>query len=124
MFVAADSVCDHAAGMLQGFEPVAMHALVFERANHTLDHPILLGAVGGNELLLQPVAFDQGRVTAASEYQAVIGPQQEWMLDLAQAPITRDQGLLQRRFSRPGPATAAQVPAQQFTAVAVDHQGQ
>ena len=124
MVVPTDPIRNHAAGVLRGFEPVAMHALVLERANYALDHPILLGAVGRDELLLQAVAFDQGRVAATGKYQAVIGPQQEWMLDLAQAPITRDQGLLQRRFSRLGSAAAAQVPTQQFTAVAVDHQGQ
>lgn len=94
--VPADPVCNHSVGVLQGFEPVAMHALILERANHAFDHPILLGAVGRNELLLQAVAFDQRRVAAAGKYQAVIGPQQEWMLDFAQASIPRDQGLLQR----------------------------
>lgn len=46
MVVPTDPICNHAAGMLQGFEPVAMHALVLERANQTLDHPILLGVIG------------------------------------------------------------------------------
>lgn len=96
MVVPADPVRNHSAGVLQGFEPVAMHTLILERTNHALDHPVLLGTVGRDELLLQAIAFDQGRVAAAGKYQAVIGPQQEWMLDLAQASIPRDQGLLQR----------------------------
>lgn len=122
--VPADPIRNHATGVLQGLEPVAVHALVFERADHPLDHAVLLRAVRGDELLLQPIAFDQGRVAAAGEDQAIVRPQQEWMLDLAQAPIAGDQRLLQGRFSRLGSAAAAQVPAQQFTAVAVDHQGQ
>ena len=85
MVVPADPICNHSAGVLRGFEPVAMRALVFDRADHALNYAILLRAVRRDEFLLQPVALDQGRVAAAGEYQAVIGPQQEWMLDLAQA---------------------------------------
>lgn len=72
MVVKADPVCDHTAGVLQGFESVAVHALVLERADHALDHAVLLRAVRGDELLLQPIAFDQGRVAAAREHQAVV----------------------------------------------------
>lgn len=74
MVVPADPICNHPAGMLQGFESVTMHALLLERADHALDHPVLLRAVGRDELLLQAVAFDQGRVAATGKYQAVIGP--------------------------------------------------
>jgi len=38
--------------MLQSFESVAMQAFVLERADHALDHAVLLGAVVSNELLL------------------------------------------------------------------------
>jgi len=75
MVVPTDPVCNHSAGVLQGFKPVAMHALVFERADNSLNHAVLLGAVGRDELLLQAIAFDQGRVAAAGKSQAVIGPQ-------------------------------------------------
>lgn len=86
---------------------MAMHALAFERANHALNHAFLLWAVRRDELLLQIVAFARDCVAATCKQQAVIEPQQEWMLDLAQAPITSDQGLLQGRFSRLGLAAAA-----------------
>lgn len=72
MVVKADPVCDHAAGVLQGIKPVAVNALLFECSDHALDHAVLLRAVRGDELLLQPVAFDQCRVAAAGEHQAVI----------------------------------------------------
>lgn len=62
--VKTDPIPDHATGVLQSFESVAVHALVFERADHALDHAVLLGAVRGDELLLQAVALDQGRVAA------------------------------------------------------------
>ena len=41
MVVPTDPICNHAAGMLQGFEAVAVHALVFERSDHALDHAVL-----------------------------------------------------------------------------------
>ena len=62
--VKADPVANHTAGVLQRLEPVAVHALVFERANHTLDHAVLFRAVRRDELLLQPIAFDQGKTVA------------------------------------------------------------
>ena len=70
--VKADPVCDHAAGVLRGLEAVSVHALVFERSNHALDHAVLLQAVRGDELLLQAVAFDQGHVASAGEHQSVV----------------------------------------------------
>ena len=70
--VKADPVANHTAGVLQRLEPVAVHALVFERSDHALDHAVLLRAVRGDELLLQAIAFDQGRVAAAGEHQTVV----------------------------------------------------
>ena len=48
--VEADPIGDHVAGVLQAFEAVAMHALVYERADHPLHHAVLLGAVWSDEL--------------------------------------------------------------------------
>ena len=73
-----------------------MHALVLQRADHPLDHAVLLWAVGRDERLLQAMALDQRGVAAAREHQAVIRSQQEGLLDLAQAAIAGDQRLLQR----------------------------
>lgn len=50
-------------------KPWAIH---FERSDHALDHAVLLRAVRGDELLLQAIAFDQGRVAAAGEHQTVV----------------------------------------------------
>ena len=43
--VKVDPISNQAAGMLQRFEPVPMHALLLERTNHPLDQAILLRAV-------------------------------------------------------------------------------
>lgn len=62
--IKADPSGNDTAGVQQGFESVAVPVLVFERADHALDHAVLLRAVRGDELLLQTVA-------AASEHQAI-----------------------------------------------------
>ena len=85
--VKADPVANHTAGVLQRLEPVAVHALVLECADHALDHAVLFRAVRRDELLLQPIAFDQGRITAAGEHQPIVRAQQERLLDLAQTAI-------------------------------------
>lgn len=92
--IEADPVTDHAAGVLQGLEPVAMNALILEGFDDPLDHAVLLGAVGCDELLAQAIAFDQGRVAAAGEDQSVVRSQKERRLDTAQMAISSNQGLL------------------------------
>ena len=110
----------HAAGFQSDGDA---RILVLERADHPLDHAVLLRAVGSDELLLQPIVFDQRRVAVAGKNQAIVGPQQERMFDLAQAPVSSNQRLLQGRLRCLGSATAAQVPTLQLSTVAVNHQG-
>ena len=109
-------ICDHATGVLQGFEPVAVYALVFERSDHALDHAVLLRAARGDEFLLQAISLGQGRAAAAAEHQTVVRPQQEWAFAPAQTTIASDQDLLQRSFGSFGAAASSQVPTQQFAA--------
>ncbi len=108
--------------MLQGLEAVPMHALLLERADHPLDQAVLLRAMWRDELLAQPIAPHQGREAAAGEDQPIVRTQQEGLWNTAQRAEARNQGLLQRRFRGLGFAAAGQMPAQQFAAVAVDHQ--
>lgn len=122
--VEVDPVPDQAAGVLQGLEAVAMHALLLELADDPLDQAVLLRAMRRDELLAQPVAPDQGGEAAAGEHQAVIRAQQEWLGNPAQRAEAGDQRLLQGRLGRLGSTAARQVSAQQFAAVAVDHQRQ
>ena len=81
MVVETDPVADHTAGVLQGLESVTMNALVLEGSDDPLDHAVLFGAVGRDELLTQAIAFDQGRVATAGEDQSVIRSQKERRLD-------------------------------------------
>ena len=52
--VEADPVADDPTGMLQGLEAVAVDALLFQRADHPLDHSVLLRAVRRDEFLPEP----------------------------------------------------------------------
>ena len=58
LVVKPNPVTDDSIGMLQGLKPLTMNTLLFQGSDHTLDHPILLRAVGRDELLFEPVASD------------------------------------------------------------------
>jgi len=122
LVVKPNPVTDDSIGMLQGLKPLTMNTLLFQGSDHTLDHPVLLGTVGRDELLLQTIASDQGREASAGKDQAVIRSQQEGLPHSAQGSIPSNQGLLQGRFSRSGFARTRQMPAQKLSGVAVDHQ--
>ena len=122
--VELDPVANDTAGMLQSLEAVAVDALLLQRPDHPLQQAVLLRGVGRDEFLLQAIAFDQRRVTAAGEDQAFVRAQQEGLLHASQAAETGDQGLLQRRLGGARLAARRDMPAQQLPAEAVDHQCQ
>ena len=122
LVVKPNPVTDDSIGMLQGLKPLTMNTLLFQGSDYTLDHPVLLGTVGRDELLLQAVASDQGCEAPAGEDQTVVRAKQEGLLHSAQGSKPRDQGLLQGRFSRSGFARTRQMPAQKLSGVAVDYQ--
>ncbi len=93
--VKADPIPDDTTGVLQGLEAVSVRALVFEGSDDPLDHPVLFRAVGRDELLLRPIAFDQGCVASACEDQPVVVSEQERCLNSAEMAVSSDQSLLQ-----------------------------
>lgn len=68
MVTRTDAAGDHAASVLQGLEPVAVDALLLERADHPLDHSVRVRTVGRDELLLQSAALDQRGVATIGEH--------------------------------------------------------
>jgi hypothetical protein len=72
VIVKGNPVTQNSAGMLDSFKAITMHALSLDGLDQSFDHPVLLGAMRGNELLLQPIVFDQSRVTARSRDQPII----------------------------------------------------
>jgi hypothetical protein len=70
--IEADPIPDDTTGVLQAFESMTVHTLVFERADDPLDHAILLWAVGRDELLLQPIVSTGLAKSPTLENQPVI----------------------------------------------------
>ena len=68
-----DPVADHAAGVVQGFEPVAMDALLLQCPDQAFDQSVLLGRMWRDELLSQSVAAHQCRIAAAGKDEPIVG---------------------------------------------------
>ena len=56
LVIERNTVTDDQIGMLLGLKPLTINTLFFQSSDHTLTHPVLLGVVGHDELLLKPVA--------------------------------------------------------------------
>ena len=117
--VNADPLSNRPAGVLQRLEPMPVCALLLQGSNHSLDHAVLLGAVGRDEFLTQAIASNQGRVASAGEHKAVVGSQKEGLWHLAQRSESSDQRVLERRLRGLRSAAARQEPAQQLAAAPV-----
>lgn len=59
-------------GVLRGLEPVRVNAMVLDGSDYSLDHTLLRGALGRDELVAQAIAFDEGFVTSGGENQSVV----------------------------------------------------
>jgi len=110
--------------MLKALEAVTVHALLLQRPNDPLDHPVLLGAVGRDELLLQSIAPDQPGIVSNGKNQAIVRPQQEGVLNPSQAAVTGDQSLLEGGTGGRGLTGFGELRTEQFAGVAIDYQGQ
>ena len=67
MVVELNPISNRATGVLQRLEAMAVHALLLERADHALDHAVLLRAVRRDELLTWAIPPYQGRVVVAGK---------------------------------------------------------
>ena len=70
--VESDPVSNGSHGVQLAFEAMPMHALLLERANDALDHPVLLWAMRGDKLLPQAIAANQSRIMATGKDQPII----------------------------------------------------
>ena len=122
MVVEADPIADGACGVLYAVEALAMDALFFQGPDYTLDHAVLLRAVGRDKLLPQTVAFHQGRVFPAREHKAIVRPQKELLRDPAERAKSGNQSMLQGAGCRRGFARSGGMPAQKLAGMAVNNQ--
>lgn len=93
--VEADPVTNHAGSVLDAVEAMAVNALLFQRADHALYHAVLLRAVRGYELLLQPITPDQCREVPRGKNQAVVRTQEELVVHPAKSAEAADQNVFQ-----------------------------
>ena len=70
--VKADPVSNDAHCVLLAFEAMPVNTLLLQRPDYTLDHSVLLRAMRGDKLLLQPIAPNQARVISTGEDQAIV----------------------------------------------------
>jgi len=101
-----------------------MSALLFKRPDDPFDHTILLWAMRRDELLPKAVAGHQRGVAAAGKNEPVVRPKQERLWHTAQRTEAGDQSVLQSAAGGCRLAAARQMPAEQFTRMAIDHQRQ
>jgi hypothetical protein len=78
------------SGVLQKLKGMAMCALLLERPDQPINHPILLCALGRDEHLLYSIALLQGRVAAACEYHTIVCPKQEGLFFPPETPVAGD----------------------------------
>lgn len=77
LVVEGDAVSDYPCSVHLAFETMPVHALLFQRSDHSLHQSVLLRAVWRDELLLRAIAAHQSRVVAAAEHQAIVRSQQD-----------------------------------------------
>lgn len=94
MVVELYPVGDHLHDVLLRLETVTVDALLLQRSDDGLYHPVLLRAVRGDELLLQAIAAYQTVVVVTGEDQAIIRTQRERHERTTQCALAGDQRLL------------------------------
>jgi len=118
--VEADPLCDDTRGVLLGFKAMTMDALLFQSSDNAFNHSILLRAVRCDELLLEAVTAHEARVGPRGKNEPVVRPQQERRGNASQRLEPRDQRLLKRRHSGSRSAASRELPAKEFSCVAID----
>src|SRR5262249_18534060 len=109
---------DHEEGLVAADEPVMPEALLFQRPEESLDHPILLRRIGRDVLLVETVASHHADKDLRAEHESVIGPQRERRVAIFDPPIA--QRVLQRGRGDPGHARPRQPPADDRPTAAVN----
>jgi hypothetical protein len=101
-----------------------MNALLFQRSDDAFDYAVLLRAVRGDELLTKTITTHEARIGSRGKNEPIVRPQQERCRNACERPEPRDQRLLERRHCRRCSAASRELPAKQFSRVAVDDESQ
>lgn len=103
---------------------MAMDALLLECADNTFDHSILLRTVWRDELLFEAITSDETGVIAARQDEAIIGSQQEGVLNLTERSVTSNESLFKCCPCGRGFAGSGELPTQEFPRMAIDDESE
>jgi len=98
--------------------------LLFEAAEEAVDQPVLLGGLGRDELLRQPVIPAGGAEAAALEDQAVVGTHDRSFARRSLGCEAPQAVLRQRTFRLIGTIAKSQLVADDLSVMAVDDRGE
>ena len=124
LVVPADPLADRRARLDEALEVVLPDALLLELAEEALDHAVLLGRVGRDELLAQAVVAAGGAEAAGREDQAVVAPDDRRRALGPEGTEAGEAGLLEGALGFPGPAPQGELLADDLAVVAVDDRRQ
>jgi len=124
LVVEVDPPTDGAPCVVEAAKVVLPRALFFEAFEEALDQAILLGGVGSDELLGQPVVSTGGPEASALENQPVVGADHGRFPRRPQGPEAPQTGFLQGALRFFGPTAQRELVADDLAIVAVDHRRQ
>ncbi len=100
------------------------NALLFQATKKSLDDPVLLRGVRGDEPLRQSVVPTSCPKPPALEDQPVVAAHHRGLAGRPQGAKAGNTGLLDRSLGFPGPTAQRKLPTQKFPIVTVDHPDQ
>lgn len=123
MVVPLDLVPDDAPRVLECLEGVLPDTLFFETPKESLDHAILLGCLGRDEFLLQPVVSTGLAKPPTLKSQAVVATQ-DWGAHGSERAEPRETGRLNGSFSLLSSAASRELVAHDFPIVTINDGGE
>src|SRR5660397_75021 len=120
LVVPADPVPDRPPGLREILEQMLPHALLLQVPEEALDHAVLLGGVGGDELLAETVVPESRPEPATLEYQSVVAPHTGGVPLRPQRPEAGDAGFLEGPLRLLGPPPEGELITHDLSVVAVN----
>ena len=122
--VPLDPLPDRRFCLCEAMKAMLPNALLFQTAEESLDNPVLLGGIGGLELLGQPVVATSRPKPPALEDQPVVAAHHRGFAGGPQSSKASDAGLLDGSFGLLRSTPQSELLAHQFPIVTVDHPNQ
>src|ERR1700728_3499982 len=116
-----DPFSNGAASFGEAAEVVQPNALLFETSKEALDETILLGRIGRNELLAQPVIATGGAKAPALEDKSIVTAYYRCRTFRAHSAEARQASLLERPLGFPGTTAQREFIAGHFPVVTINN---